>query len=86
VYPEDLPASLAQFDRVVSGDLPSFTMEKRFIRQDSVEETWRVFGKHYWEYGIAPNRPAFEAMGRYMFEQGLAPRLVTPEEMFLACE
>ena len=49
---------------------------------DHVEETWRVFGKHYWEYGIAPNRPAFEAMGRYMFEQGLAPRVVTPEEMF----
>jgi 4,5-dihydroxyphthalate decarboxylase len=53
---------------------------------DHVEETWRVFGKHYWEYGIAPNRPAFEAMGRYLFEQGLAPRVVAPEEMFVACE
>jgi 4,5-dihydroxyphthalate decarboxylase len=53
---------------------------------DHVEETWRVFGKHYWDYGIEPNRPAFEAMGRYLFEQGLAPRVVTPEEMFVACE
>jgi 4,5-dihydroxyphthalate decarboxylase len=53
---------------------------------DHVEETWRVFGKHYWDYGIEPNRPAFEAMGRYMFEQGLAARVVTPEEMFVACE
>jgi 4,5-dihydroxyphthalate decarboxylase len=53
---------------------------------DHVEETWRIFGKHYWDYGIGPNRPAFEAMGRYMFEQGLAPRVVAPEEMFLACE
>jgi 4,5-dihydroxyphthalate decarboxylase len=50
---------------------------------DHVEETWRIFGKHYWEYGIAPNRPAFEAMGRYLFEQGLAERVVTPEEMYL---
>jgi hypothetical protein len=24
--------------------------------------------------------------GKYLFEQGLAPRVVTPEEMFLACE
>ncbi len=53
---------------------------------DHVEETQRIFGKHYWDYGIAPNRPAFEAMGRFMFEQGLAPRAVPPEEMFLACE
>jgi 4,5-dihydroxyphthalate decarboxylase len=53
---------------------------------DHVEETWRIFGKQYWDYGIAPNRPAFAAMGRYMFEQGLAPRVVTPEEMFLPCE
>jgi 4,5-dihydroxyphthalate decarboxylase len=53
---------------------------------DHVEETWRTFGKHYWEYGIEPNRPAVEAMGRYLFEQGLAPRVVTPEEMFLGCE
>ena len=53
---------------------------------DHVEETWRIFGKHYWDYGIAPNRPAFEAMGRYMFEQGLSPRAVPPEELFLACE
>ena len=53
---------------------------------DHVEETWRVFGKHFWDYGIEPNRPAFEAMGRYVFEQGLAPRVVTPEEMFVKCE
>jgi 4,5-dihydroxyphthalate decarboxylase len=53
---------------------------------DHVEETWRVFGKHYWDYGIEPNRAAFEAMGCYLFEQGLAPRVVPPEEMFVACK
>jgi 4,5-dihydroxyphthalate decarboxylase len=53
---------------------------------DHVEETWRIFGKHYWEYGIEPDRPAFEAMGRYLFEQGLAARVVPAEEMFLKCE
>ena len=29
------------------------------------------------------NRPAFEAIGRYVHEQGLAPRVVTAEEMFV---
>ena len=33
-------------------------------------------------YGIEPNRPTWEAIGRYVHEQGLAPRLVLPEEMF----
>jgi len=49
---------------------------------DHVEETWRVFGKDYWPYGVEPNRPTWEAIGRFVHEQGLAPRLVTPEELF----
>jgi 4,5-dihydroxyphthalate decarboxylase len=49
---------------------------------DHVEETWRVFGKDYWPYGIEPNRPTWEAIGRFVHEQGLAPRIVTPEELF----
>ena len=47
---------------------------------DHVEETWRVFGKDFWAYGVEPNRPTWEAIGRYVHEQGLAPRVVTPEE------
>ncbi len=34
VYPDDLPANIAQFDRVMRGDLSNFSMEKRFIRKD----------------------------------------------------
>ncbi len=49
---------------------------------DHVEETWRVIGKDYWAYGIEPNRPTFEAIARYVYEQGLAPRIVKPEELF----
>ena len=49
---------------------------------DHVEETWRIFGKDFWAYGIEPNRPTWEAIGRYVHEQGLAPRVVTPEELF----
>jgi 4,5-dihydroxyphthalate decarboxylase len=50
---------------------------------DHVEETWRVIGKDYWAYGLEPNRPTFEAIGRYVHEQGLSPRVVGADELFL---
>ena len=53
---------------------------------DHVEEAWRVFGKDVWAYGIEPNRPALEALCRWVHEQGLAPRRVTPEELFVPVE
>jgi 4,5-dihydroxyphthalate decarboxylase len=49
---------------------------------DHVEEAWRVFGKDFWAYGLEPNRPTWAAIGRYVHEQGLAPRVVLPEELF----
>ena len=49
---------------------------------DHVEEARRVFGSDFWAYGVAPNRPTWEAMGRFVHEQSLAPRIVTPEELF----
>jgi 4,5-dihydroxyphthalate decarboxylase len=49
---------------------------------DHVEESWRVFGKDFWAFGLEPNRPTFEAVGHYVYEQGLSPRVVTPEELF----
>jgi 4,5-dihydroxyphthalate decarboxylase len=48
-----------------------------------VEETWDLFGKDFWPYGIEPNRPTWTAIGQYVFEQGLAPRAVAPEELFV---
>lgn len=49
---------------------------------DHVEETWATFGKDFWPYGIEANRPTWRAIGEYVHEQGLAPRIVTPEELF----
>jgi 4,5-dihydroxyphthalate decarboxylase len=49
---------------------------------DHVEETWRVFGKDFWAYGLEPNRATFEAIGRYVHEQGLSPRIVSADELF----
>ncbi|NNE38462.1 MAG: ABC transporter substrate-binding protein, partial [Gammaproteobacteria bacterium] len=50
---------------------------------DHVEEAWRELGKNYWAYGLEPNRVTIDAVGRYVYEQGLAPRIVTADEMFL---
>jgi 4,5-dihydroxyphthalate decarboxylase len=49
---------------------------------DHVEETQRVFGKDFWAYGLEPNRPTLQAIGQYVHEQGLAPRVVSPDELF----
>jgi len=49
---------------------------------DHVEEAWRVFGKDFWAYGMKANRPALEALGRYVHAQHFSPRVVRPEEIW----
>jgi 4,5-dihydroxyphthalate decarboxylase len=39
-------------------------------------------GENFWPYGIAPNRKALEALFQYSYEQGLASRKLTIEELF----
>jgi len=53
---------------------------------DHIEENWRIFGKDFWAYGVEPNRPAFDALCRWVYEQGLAPRRVAVEELFVDVE
>jgi 4,5-dihydroxyphthalate decarboxylase len=49
---------------------------------DHVEEAWHVLGKDFWSYGLEANRPTLLAIGRFVHEQGLSPRAVSPDEMF----
>jgi 4,5-dihydroxyphthalate decarboxylase len=42
----------------------------------------RTFGGDYFPYGIEENRAALELFLRYAHEQGIARRLMTPEEIF----
>ncbi|MGI9556896.1 MAG: hypothetical protein ACR2N5_03040 [Solirubrobacterales bacterium] len=39
-------------------------------------------GESFWPYGIEPNRAALAEILEYSYEQGLAKRRVTVEEMF----
>jgi 4,5-dihydroxyphthalate decarboxylase len=40
-------------------------------------------GKDFWPYGIEPNLHGLSTFLRYSNEQGLAKRLLTPQELFV---
>jgi 4,5-dihydroxyphthalate decarboxylase len=47
-----------------------------------LEETRALMGDNFWSYGIEGNRKTLEALFRYSYEQGLAKRELTIEELF----
>jgi 4,5-dihydroxyphthalate decarboxylase len=46
------------------------------------EDTRSIMGKDFWSYGVADNFKVLSTMARYSYEQGLAAKLLTVEEMF----
>jgi 4,5-dihydroxyphthalate decarboxylase len=48
-----------------------------------VEESRAALGDDYWAYGWSANVKTAAALGRYVYEQGLSPRVVTADEIFL---
>lgn len=49
---------------------------------DDAEHAKSVLGPDFWAYGLNANRPALEALCRYSYAQGIAPRQLQPEELF----
>ena len=47
-----------------------------------LEETRREMGDDFWAYGLPANRETLATFLRYSHEQGLSPRLLTPDELF----
>lgn len=45
--------------------------------------TKEALGEDYWPYGVARNRRAIEALARWHHTQGLSPRLLTMEDLFI---
>ncbi len=41
-----------------------------------------ILGEDFWSYGVDANRSAIDALCRYSFNQGIAPRLLKAEELF----
>jgi 4,5-dihydroxyphthalate decarboxylase len=48
------------------------------------ERTRALMGAEFWPYGVGPNEATLRAFLRYSFEQGLARRLLEPEDLFAA--
>ena len=46
------------------------------------EETRALMGADFWPYGLERNAHTLETFARYSFDQGLAKRLLKPEELF----
>jgi 4,5-dihydroxyphthalate decarboxylase len=47
-----------------------------------LERVRELMGADYWPYGLAANRAELDAMTRYAFDEGLAARKLSPEELF----
>jgi len=47
-----------------------------------LEETKETMGENFWPYGIPPNRKTIETLCRYAYDQGLARKQVTIEDLF----
>jgi 4,5-dihydroxyphthalate decarboxylase len=47
-----------------------------------LKETRETMGDDFWSYGLAPNRKDLEVFLRRHHNEGLSPRLLTPEELF----
>jgi 4,5-dihydroxyphthalate decarboxylase len=47
-----------------------------------VEETERLMGRDFWQYGYDPNLNTLNTFLRYSYEQGLSKRLLAPKDLF----
>lgn len=65
------------------GDTAALTVSVPWLLAE-IEEARALMGDDYWPYGLEPNRRTLETLARYDHEQGLAGRLVAPEELFAA--
>ena len=42
----------------------------------------RLMGDNFWPYGIGPNRKTLDALFQYSYEQGLASKRLSIEDLF----
>ncbi len=50
---------------------------------DEYDRMRKLLGPDYWSYGLKANRRVIETFARYAQTQGLADRIVAPEELFV---
>jgi 4,5-dihydroxyphthalate decarboxylase len=65
--------------RVVDAMIPRFPLPMVGLIAERAQKT---FGADFWPYGIEPNRTTLEAWLQFAHEQGVAGRLLRPEDLF----
>jgi len=80
LYKAFVAAKDASVERTLDGATPRVPLP--WIRYHA-ERTVAASGGDPWPYGVDANRVTLEAFLRYAFEQGVASRLLTPEELFV---
>ena len=82
--PMSLCKAFGQAKKIADEDLFEVTALKIGLPWigDEAARTRQLLGEDFWPYGVEPNRRTLEAMARYSYEQGLATRLMTVDEMF----
>ncbi len=75
-YSKSKSMHYAKLDKIgwAYSSLPWFAQE--------YEETKKLMGDNFWPYGIEANRKTLETLFRYSYEQGLASKHLTIEELF----
>ncbi len=76
--------AFAQAKKIADSDLVETTALKISLPwvNAELESTEAAMGKDFWSYGIEQNHKTLTTMARYSYEQGLAVRQLTVEEMF----
>jgi 4,5-dihydroxyphthalate decarboxylase len=76
--------AFVQAKRLADADLAEITALKIGLPWVGAEyeATTAVMGDDFWSYGVEANRQTLATMARYSYEQGLATRLVSVDEMF----
>jgi len=62
-------------------DLSPYKISLAWFR-GPVEEQQQILGDDPWRYGLEKNRHVVETLATYLYEQGLAEKKLTPEELF----
>lgn len=78
--------AFAQAKKIADADFAETTALKIGLPwvNAELESTEAAMGKDFWPYGLEQNRKTLTTMARYSYEQGLAIRQLTIEEMFAA--
>ena len=82
---QSLAKAFAEAKRLARADLGVTNVQATMLpwQVAHVEEARREMGDDWWPYGLEPNRAVLDTFLRYHHEQGLSPRRLSPDQLFV---